>query len=642
MGTALKKITRYGLICILIGHAGLWAQPRLKVSPTQVTAGTFQRISFTLDPNGVVLAKGGGIRIELPVAYLETGPYYWDTPQTDLPNGPGFITANAAGEARTAIDIYGHKDRIIQVTLLDNPENYKQKIWLQYAGQVQSLVWPLAIRAQYRENAEASWQDITPYPTISIQPQPAHTLLIITPADLQKNQPFEMAVVFIDRFGNQAIDYRGTLEFTATDPQADYPRNYSFTAEDSGRHVFSGVRFRTPGFQKISASDGKIQSKSHYCQVAKRAPQYKRYFGDTHYHTGTGTDHKSFSQRGAGGDHRGHFTSAEWAYHYARDVLGLDFASSAEHDAKKFKAELWEKSQDISDRYYTPGKFTTFYAYEWTAAPQVGHNVVIYKDREGKVLNHFDYPTKPALWEAFDQQDVPVIMIPHPMWAQPDHEMWNQVNNKYRIVGEIYSLWCTRFLLQPAVDVQRFETGINDPWSFQYAWARGHKIGVIGSSDNHTAHPGMNNYTTDMVQSSGLAVVLATENNRDAIWDALQNRRTYATTGTRILLRFSCDDHAMGSEYSTDNPPRIAGRVAGTNQLATVEIVKYAGGKYTVIYQTNPESDQVEFAFNDKKFSEDSMYYLRVKQVNERWQSPWAYPTAEMAWSSPIWVNIEK
>jgi hypothetical protein len=84
--------------------------------------------------------------------------------------------------------------------------------------------------------------------------------------------------------------------------------------------------------------------------------------------------------------------------------------------------------------------------------------------------------------------------------------------------------------------------------------------GFIGSTDNHTSTPGAveeNNYggnhgaqviigrgekpqLPDRVEQNagGLAVVYAEQNSRDALFDAMQRREAYGTSGTRIQLRF--------------------------------------------------------------------------------------------------------
>ena len=43
---------------------------------------------------------------------------------------------------------------------------------------------------------------------------------------------------------------------------------------------------------------------------------------------------------------------------------------------------MWKKNIEIADKYYKPGKFTTFAAYEWTSAPnfQNMHRNVFFRD----------------------------------------------------------------------------------------------------------------------------------------------------------------------------------------------------------------------------------------------------------------------
>jgi hypothetical protein len=224
------------------------------------------------------------------------------------------------------------------------------------------------------------------------------------------------------------------------------------------------------------------------------------------------------------------------------------------------------------------------------------------------------------LWAALEEQGAPFITIPHVMgeWTEPDaHPLWVGVNNEHQPIGEIYSqhnLIAEDGFLRD--DPQRFELGMEDTWSYQYAWHVGHRIGLIGSSDNHLGIPGANDFTTYVGGPGGLAVALAERNDRGAIWDAFEGRRTYATTGTRIFLDFRIDGHVMGDEFASTTNPTIAVAVAGTAALERVELVKHDGSGYEVICADEPNSEISSFDYVDADFRESSFYYVRVAQVD--------------------------
>jgi len=147
-----------------------------------------------------------------------------------------------------------------------------------------------------------------------------------------------------------------------------------------------------------------------------------------------------------------------------------------------------------------------------------------------------------------------------------------------------------------------------------------YKYGFIGSSDNHTAlstvaadnffgvdpsgEPGFNRMTApakvitkghkplppppEMV-SSGLAAVWAAENTRGSIFDAIRRRETYATTGTRITVRFFAGwdfktadaTRSDFAEYGYAHGVPMGGDLSGAHQ----------GQKPTLVIQASKDPD---------------------------------------------------
>ncbi len=137
-----------------------------------------------------------------------------------------------------------------------------------------------------------------------------------------------------------------------------------------------------------------------------------------------------------------------------------------------------------------------------------------------------------------------------------DYETWDQGNLDLSVLKEndMLQYEYARTGLQTGLQLEQ-ELGVNP-----------YKFGMIGSTDSHTglataqednffgkhsgaepsperwAHPmakvGDAEYSGWSMVGSGLAGVWARENTREAIFDAMMRKETYATTGSRMLVRF--------------------------------------------------------------------------------------------------------
>jgi len=137
-----------------------------------------------------------------------------------------------------------------------------------------------------------------------------------------------------------------------------------------------------------------------------------------------------------------------------------------------------------------------------------------------------------------------------------DYETWDQGNLDLSAAkqDDMLQYEYARSGLQVGLQLEQ-ELGVNP-----------YKFGMIGSTDSHTglatadednffgkhsgAEPGPQRWEHPMAElgdkkyegwsmtSSGYAAVWATENTREAIFDAMRRKETYATTGPRMLVRF--------------------------------------------------------------------------------------------------------
>ena len=120
--------------------------------------------------------------------------------------------------------------------------------------------------------------------------------------------------------------------------------------------------------------------------------------------------------------------------------------------------------------------------------------------------------------------------------------------------------------------------------------------------------------------------MIAPELTREAIIEALRERRCYATTGARIVLAFQVDGHGMGEEFTAaKREVTVTARVLGAAPLERLEVVCNGSA---VLSQS--ATDRVATLAETLTLTEGqtSYFYLRATQND-----------GHMAWSSPVWVT---
>jgi hypothetical protein len=342
--------------------------------------------------------------------------------------------------------------------------------------------------------------------------------------------------------------------------------------------------------------------------------------------------------------------TSEFAFEYGREIADLDFLALTEHcGSVPFD---WEYSNRLADRYNRPGEFVTFNGYEWGGGG-IPHRHVLYLDasRE-KCLCHVG-TTGPQVGETSTLAGLFRALAGKEALVFPHHTAWNmdskdefpddtyffgEIDNPNQILFEIYSHHGSSEKYDPPVYPVHGSSeisGVKDGIAyFQNAIAAGYKFGITSGTDDHQGKPG-GQIAAESLSSGkvhytrkGLTGVYAETLTREGIWKALKARRTYGTTGARILLDARVNGHLMGEEITSTGPPEIRVEAAGTAPIERIVLVKNGTRE---IHQTRPVGAVANMTHVDTDVvpGQEYSYYVRVEQEDQH-----------LAWSSPIWVTI--
>ncbi|MGQ9682875.1 MAG: DUF3604 domain-containing protein [Anaerolineae bacterium] len=372
-------------------------------------------------------------------------------------------------------------------------------------------------------------------------------LTIVVPAQAAPQASVPVTVRVEDRWGNPTAGYCGSVRLTGL----AQPCSASFTHEHAGRQRLHVTSPSQSGIWRLQAGDevGGLSAESNPVFIGQR-PALVPLWGDL------GVSAPDTPE------------AMEACLRYGREVAALDFCALTPDSAELTPAS-WQAVQSAAAQCAEPGRFVALVGYQWSGNSGGGGSRRVLFAGEGGPLyrcrgdDSVCYPL-PALYQALRGQRALLIVAAGTPAADLTH-----YDEDLEALLEV----CTA----------RGQV----PWLLQEAVRRGRVLGLVGASGDPLGRPGLDcPGAGELVDRSGLTCVWARDHSREALWEGLQARRCYATSGARILLEFNADGQPMGASYRSAQAPRFHLRVAGTAEIERIEI--YRGDTVAFRY---PEQD---------------------------------------------------
>lgn len=273
---------------------------------------------------------------------------------------------------------------------------------------------------------------------------------------------------------------------------------------------------------------------------------------------------------------------------YRNAALQLDFASVTGHGAwpdiedqpmpeevvayhREGFAKLrknWQRYLEVTEGARKPGVFETFFSYE-VHSFRHGDRTVISPDAPPRLEPPESIEAFERMLAETDARRDRVLLLPHHIGYAVGYRgvNWESVTDAATPVVEIISMHGLAEGDDGNFPYLHTMGPLDGDNTMHGGLARGLHFGVLGSTDHHSAHPGSFGY--------GKTAVWATELSREAIWEAILHRRTYAVSGDRIALQFSINGFPMGSEITSAAQQRsIRVAAVGGDEIDRIEVLK--------------------------------------------------------------------
>ncbi len=364
-------------------------------------------------------------------------------------------------------------------------------------------------------------------PEIALVPGPAARWKAIWPTLAVAGEPFRLALIAEDRWGNPTAAAEGELLLMPSAVVAGLPSRVR-VARGEAPVVIDGLRAERVGDLALRVCDS---AETELCTAnplrVVAAAALRHYWGDLH-----GQSEETIGTN-----------SVEEYFAYARDRAFVDVVG---HQGNDFQITdgFWERLNEVTRRYDEPGRFVAVPGYEWSGNTGMGGDRNVWFMSEARpirrsssvlvgdgMLQASDCHTAAALFAALQGEDAVVIAHVGGRYA----DLHAAHDGRLERAVEVHSTWGTfEWLLHDAFDI-------------------GARVGVVCHSDDHKGRPGATRPGASHFGAiGGLTCYLMPELTRAALFDALRRRHHYGTTGVRMYLSVTGHFGAPVTLYDDD------------------------------------------------------------------------------------------
>ncbi|MBN1803094.1 MAG: DUF3604 domain-containing protein [Candidatus Lokiarchaeota archaeon] len=483
-------------------------------------------------------------------------------------------------------------------------------------------------------------------PTLEIISEKFDHITVISPSIVFPEEPMKTILRVEDKYNNIVEGLKGNLNFFYSTPEGIRQRIDGVSIEQRTQGIY---RINTkapiiPGYYtiEISYQQGLYSSNIFECRNERNGK--KLFWGYLHGHTNKSDGMLDIS------DYFNNLINA-----------GLDFGTSTEHDhLYETSNEDFNEIRSVVKNYHKDGEFVSIFAYEYGTWYTGYGDICVYHFNDGIPILRSEinkYNSTPKFFKNLKPYENKVLLIGHHSALRPGFRNWDYFDNTLERLVEIYSTWGNqeyshlegnplpprykfyghgKHALKRGPILERKGSFVQD------ALQRGYKLGFTAGGDDHFgAFPSGPMDPDNGLYPSGIMAIWADQLTKEALWDAMINRKCYGTTGPRVIIEFSLNNNFMGEILELEdhldliNERRLQIAITSPIPINRIEIIR----NNDILFTKSAKENIFSFQYLDsirineimlKNSQKDELflyYYLRTFLEG-----------SHMAWSSPIWI----